>query len=76
MDSVINYPLCYRVMHKDKEDVTLVFHPKTQRIVFADPEYMYRQINALTLEMLTAGYTMGDTGRFESHGLQGDEEAV
>jgi len=67
---VINLPLSYRTFtHEVKDTITIVFNPVSQRVVFADDVYMYRQINGLTLELLTSGYRMGENGRFESNGL-------
>lgn len=67
---VLNLPLNYRKFtHEAKDTVTVVFNPVSQRIVFGEDEYMHRQINALTLELFTGGYQVGDHGRFEAHGL-------
>jgi hypothetical protein len=67
---VLNLPLLYRTFtHEVKDTLTLVFNPVSQRVVFGEDEYMYRQINGLTLELLTSGYRMGENGRFESNGL-------
>ena len=67
---VLNLPLLYRTFtHEVKDTITLVFNPTSQRVVFGEEKYMYRQINGLTLELLTSGYQMGNNGRFESNGL-------
>lgn len=69
---VVNFPLQYRTFTKGEDDITLVFNAKSQRVVFGDPKYAYRQINAVTLELLGEKYKVGDVGRFESNGLQSD----